>query len=322
MNDLVSIVVAAYNGSKTIQKCIDSILKQDYKNTEIIVINDGSTDNTKEVLKKYKDKIKLINQKNNGLAITRNVGLKEARGKYLLYVDQDDFIKEDLVSNCLAKIVKEKSDCVIFSYYEIYNSKNKKKYKTKLIDSNTPNRDNLWQYGYVWNKFYKKSIIDKYDLKFLDKIDITDDIIFNSTYFLKINKISFITEPLYYYNKFLYPTLSSDYKENYIEFIEMSINYKVNLVNNYNKDNELKKYLYLFLIRQYVTYNSRLKIKYKEKVSNIKNITNKFYYNFKDYKARKMWEHGYKILIKLKLYNTLYLINTIIYKINMFIKFY
>ena len=95
MNKLISIIINVYNGEKYIKKCLDSVINQTYKNLEILIINDGSTDKTLEICKKYKDeRIKIITTENQGLSFSRNVGIDNAGGEYLYFVDADDFIRE------------------------------------------------------------------------------------------------------------------------------------------------------------------------------------------------------------------------------------
>ena len=104
-----SIIVPVYNVEKYIKKCINSILNQTYKNYEIIIINDGSTDKSKKILESYKniDNIKIINQTNKGLSVARNIGIKNASGDYLLFVDSDDYIDNDLLENLNKNITDE-----------------------------------------------------------------------------------------------------------------------------------------------------------------------------------------------------------------------
>ena len=98
MKDLISVIINVYNGEKFIEKCLDSIVNQTYKNLEILIINDGSTDKTLKICKKNKDKrIKIINTKNMGLSLSRNVGIDNAKGEYLYFVDADDFIELDAI---------------------------------------------------------------------------------------------------------------------------------------------------------------------------------------------------------------------------------
>lgn len=94
----VSIIIPVYNGEKYIEKCLNSVLNQQYDEKEIIVINDGSTDKTEEVLKKYISKIKYFKKSNTGLSDTRNFGMDKATGDYIMFVDSDDYIEKDLLT--------------------------------------------------------------------------------------------------------------------------------------------------------------------------------------------------------------------------------
>ena len=93
-----SVIVPVYNTQEYLKRCIESVLNQTYKNYEIILINDGSTDNSLEILKKYESnsKVKIITQKNHGLSYTRNVGISHATGDYVILLDSDDFLEKDL----------------------------------------------------------------------------------------------------------------------------------------------------------------------------------------------------------------------------------
>lgn len=117
----VSIIIPAYNAQNTIQKAINSVLDQDFSKDdfEIIVINDGSTDNTSQVLEKYKSKIKIINQKNVGAVAAANVGFKKATGKYIIKLDSDDYFKNTILKK-MADVLdnKQNIDFVYCDYYE------------------------------------------------------------------------------------------------------------------------------------------------------------------------------------------------------------
>ena len=94
---MISIIIPVYNGEKTIDNIIKCLMKQTFKDIEIIVVNDGSTDNTLLVLKKWKSKIRVINQENKGVSSARNRGIKEARGEYLMFFDADDECKYEMI---------------------------------------------------------------------------------------------------------------------------------------------------------------------------------------------------------------------------------
>lgn len=121
-----SIIIPVYNVENYIRKCINSVLCQTYKNYEIIIVNDGSTDSTTDILKKeYKKKnIKLIDKENGGLSSARNTGLKYVKGKYIIFLDSDDWWEKDLLDN-LKKIIDETSpDIVCFKLQKYYEKEN------------------------------------------------------------------------------------------------------------------------------------------------------------------------------------------------------
>ena len=113
----ITIIVPVYNCEKTIEKCIDSILKQTYKNFELIVINDGSVDKTLEILQRYNDsRIKIINQLNKGTGFARNIGLKNATGEYICFIDGDDYIKPNFLYCSYELIRKHNANIVAYPY--------------------------------------------------------------------------------------------------------------------------------------------------------------------------------------------------------------
>ena len=125
--ELVSIIVPVYNGEKYIEKCIESINKQTYKEIEIIVINDGSTDKTKEILEEISMKQKnmtILNKKENkGTAICKNIGIQHSKGKYIFFVDSDDTITEDAINKMLNLLKKNNGDAIRTTYRFDYNGK-------------------------------------------------------------------------------------------------------------------------------------------------------------------------------------------------------
>jgi len=121
-NTLVSIVVPVYNVENYLQRCLDSIIGQTFQHIEIIVVNDGSTDTSLEILKHYaqrEPRITLIDQSNQGLSGARNSGIKTAQGEYILFVDSDDIIEPSLVEECLQLIKKEQSDIIVYGYKKV-----------------------------------------------------------------------------------------------------------------------------------------------------------------------------------------------------------
>ncbi|MGN1268872.1 MAG: glycosyltransferase family 2 protein [Candidatus Aphodocola sp.] len=113
-----SFIVPVYNTSKYLKKCLDSLVKQTFKDFEIIIVNDGSTDNSSNIISKYQDtykNIKVVNQKNEGLSMARNNGVKEANGEYLIFIDSDDYVEKNL----LKEVDKEIKDAEVLRYQVI-----------------------------------------------------------------------------------------------------------------------------------------------------------------------------------------------------------
>ncbi|WP_026493673.1 glycosyltransferase family 2 protein [Butyrivibrio sp. XPD2002] len=215
MNDLVSVVIPIYNSEKNLEKCLDSILSQTYKNLEIILINDGSTDSSSDICKKYADKdtrIKYIEKKNEGQSITRNRGIDESSGRYLYFMDSDDYVDSCFIEKALAELISNKADSAIFNYYHIYD--NGKPVKERdflegLYDLTTGNdRYNFfvkvflpYRCGFeVWNRIYDANIIKNNNLRFpIFKPVVGEDLCFNFLYFLCTGKIYVSNDRYYYY---------------------------------------------------------------------------------------------------------------------------
>lgn len=175
MKHKFSLIIPAYNVEKYIKKCLDSVLNQTYNNYEIIIINDGSTDNTSKILESYKSnkKIKIINQENKGLSNARNTGVSNAKGDYILFIDSDDFIEKELLE-ILNKTIKDE-DLVRFQI-RILDETNKiiKEYKEETFNNlngieafNKLSKYNLVELAVCYA--YKKDTFLKNNYKFEEK---------------------------------------------------------------------------------------------------------------------------------------------------------
>ena len=116
MNKLISIIMPVYNAEKYLNRSIESIMNQTYNNIEIILVNDGSTDNSLEICTSYQEKdnrIKLINQANKGVSFARNKGIDEATGDYIMFIDSDDYVEKNMIEDMVSKITEDDIDLVI-----------------------------------------------------------------------------------------------------------------------------------------------------------------------------------------------------------------
>lgn len=119
MNELVSVIIPLYNKEKYIKRCIDSLVKQTYKNLQIIIVDDGSTDNSTDIISQYKDeRIELIQKKNEGVSLTRNRGIESSKGKYIAFVDADDYVSKDYIYNLIQQYETKDIQLATSGYYQ------------------------------------------------------------------------------------------------------------------------------------------------------------------------------------------------------------
>lgn len=206
-NDLISIIVPVYNVENYIKDCINSIVRQSYKNIEIILIDDGSTDNSGKICDYYggKDKrIKVIHKKNEGVSVARNMGIEESKGKYITFVDSDDFIDESYVENLYAQCIYKNVDLSICGINDIFGEREIIKTSveySKILDSKEAMKELLNEKYYnsvIWAKMYKKNLFN--NVKFNKNMKIAEDL---DVLYRIIDKCNFInidtSKKLYYY---------------------------------------------------------------------------------------------------------------------------
>ncbi len=225
MNELVSVVIPAYNVEKYIGKCIECICRQSYKNIEIIIVNDGSKDNTQSVCEQLAaadSRVKVIAQENAGGSAARNRGMMEAKGKYLCFVDADDVINEAFVQNMVDNYEKYQAELSICGFEE--------KKEDTIINSTSGNiqimaqkdamekllREDSFK-GYVWNKLFNMEIIRQNKLQFDTTIKIWEDVLFVFEYLTFCKKVVYDPTPMYSY---MYIQNSISHSDNHLVGIE------------------------------------------------------------------------------------------------------
>jgi len=119
ISNLVSVVIPVYNSEKYLEECLDSVISQTYQNVEIIVVNDGSTDSSPDILKKYSDKVNVISQKNNGLASALNLGISKMKGNWLKWFSPDDVMYSYTIESLVDEAKKYSEDTIIYSNWNI-----------------------------------------------------------------------------------------------------------------------------------------------------------------------------------------------------------
>ena len=292
-NKKVSIIVPVYNVELYIEDCLNSLLNQTYSNYEIILINDGSTDNSIEICSKYSNKkIKIFNQNNKGVSIARNVGISLATGQYIMFVDADDMVSKNYIENLITSIEETNTDMVVCGYTkektELVHKKNSQEIKGEIINANTMLEnmmENNLQEGYLWNKIFKKSIINDNSLEFKEGVNVWEDLYFVIEYLSKSNKIFTINEKLYYYrtregSAVNRKETATDLvgKIKILELIMKNYNLIINSKNYYG----IKRMYITVLLKYLLQIKKNNKEFIKEKLSKVKKIKKDIKIGFKN----------------------------------------
>ena len=213
MTEKITVIVPVYNVENYLEKCLDSLINQTYKNLEIIVINDGSTDNSGEICQEYAQKdnrIVYIEKENGGQAEARNMGLDRMTGSYVTFVDSDDWVELDYVETLYKKITEYQADIAVGNYYSFNQTEGmycfyifgdsyyEKVYDNVSIFENLYESQDMKKFAFIfpWGKLYKASLLD--DLRF-DNGKLAEDAYLNQKIYLLAERIVYLNKGLYAY---------------------------------------------------------------------------------------------------------------------------
>lgn len=246
-----SIIMPVYNVEKYVEKSIRSILNQTYKNFELIVVNDGTKDNSMEIIRKIQkedSRVKVYSKKNGGVSSARNYGLKRATGDYVCFVDSDDYIYSYFLEKINKELITQKFDLIIFGYknknvdfkentlYENIVSENGKKFYKN--GKKALNFKNVSIIGFSWNKCFKRSVINDNNLLFDEKLLCGEDFIFCCNFIEKCNTINVLSSVLYCYIQRNRTTLSKIIYDDMLNF-DLMYSKKLKEVLLYLKNDEI-----------------------------------------------------------------------------------
>lgn len=230
----VSVIIPVYNVEKFIIRCVESVINQTYENIEIIIVDDGSTDNCPKLCDEsavQDNRIKVIHKENGGLTSARIAGLNSAVGEFILFVDSDDYIEKNMIELMVDEIEKNYCDLVMCSYFLdnkdgikpiSLNINGSFDEQSKIVSSYIETilscvRGKIKLPGFMWVRLFKREFIE--DSFFVSEREyFTEDDIFNIKYALKCNKISIIDVPLYHYC-FNENSLSNSYRKNKFDML-------------------------------------------------------------------------------------------------------
>ncbi len=211
MEIYISIIVPVYNVEKYLERCIESILEQTFKNFELVLINDGSTDNSGKICDEYANRdnrIRVIHKKNEGVSVARNIGIETAKGKYIMFVDSDDWLDIDMVEYLYNMINQSNYDISVCRYSLYKNGKVSNRIEKEEHIEIYNNNDDIMREFVSKNKFlfspvnklYKKSLFIENDIRFSNYIKYSEDALLNYHIFSNINKLIYSNMSKYNYN--------------------------------------------------------------------------------------------------------------------------
>lgn len=266
-NPFFSIIMPVYNTEKYLDKAIKSVLNQTFKSFEFILIDDWSIDKSYKICKKYADndsRIKLLkNDINLGVAKTRNKALNSISGKYLTFVDSDDYIENNLLKKAYKLLMNEKIDLLKYSCKEEYVNEDEQVIYSKIcqvensffkdkieIQNQIINMEKIPLFGYLWNSFYKIDIIKKNKIMFNENYTVNEDFAFNIDYVWYIKNLYCINFLGYHYMKRENNSLSTKKQDNYYILHMMKINLLLEMCNKFNNlTQENKEIIYWMYVR-------------------------------------------------------------------------
>ena len=223
----ISVIVPVFNTELYLEKCINSIVNQTYKNLEIILVNDGSTDESLSICQTYlklDKRVKVINKNGGGVSSARNAGLDNATGELVCFFDSDDFVEVNFIERLYVKLAD--NDICIGGYISDTYDANENLMESKnvlldidCIDNSFPLNDYSKLFALcmsLWNKLYNLKLIQEYNLRFDEEVSFGEDGLFNTDFFLLTNKISFLNYAGYHYIRRKRQSLSTKFYDDFL----------------------------------------------------------------------------------------------------------
>ena len=208
----VSVIVPVYNAQKYLRRCVDSILRQEYTDLELLLVDDGSTDGSGTICDGYAaqdSRVRVIHKENSGVSATRNLGMEEARGEYLQFVDSDDWITPDCTRLLVRTAQQSGCDMVVADFYRVVGER--LSHKGGIGDRGVLSREEYvahmmespanFYYGVLWNKLYRRDVVMDNELRMNPDIRLCEDFMFNLEYIRVARTFCALQVPVYYYVK-------------------------------------------------------------------------------------------------------------------------
>ena len=253
MKEKISVVVPIYNVENYLEKCLDCLLNQTLKDIRIICVNDGATDNSPEILKKYAEKdsrIEVVEKKNGGLSSARNAGLEKVKTEFVMFCDSDDYFSPKMCEKLLASIEKEKTDIaacgteIVYLAHDEMRESDRKYYRLEFHGKNYIDDEIMLKTDVsVWNKVFRTKTIKENNIEFPEGLNNEDFYFFNA-YMSVSSTISFVNQKLYNYVRRENSIMSANFQKDTLSLDHLLVAEK--LFDFYRKTGFLKVHTDLF----------------------------------------------------------------------------
>lgn len=314
MSKLVSVIIPVYNVEKYLKKCLNSVLKQTYNNCEIIIVNDGSLDNSQSIIENYAKKhkrIKYFIKSNGGLSDARNYGLSKAKGEYIAFLDSDDYFEKDMIETMIKYMEKENYDIVFCDINNVYENNNIKKVYCNYNLSSEMDKNYLMSAPMACNKIYKRNVFDN-DFMFKKGV-LYEDLELIPSLVIKTTKIGYVDKSLYNYYQRSGSIMKQKKFNPRTDDIFLVLDSMVERFKKYNKFEIYKNEIeYLFI--EHLLYSASLrfisfnKVR-KAKINIILTILKEKYPNWKNNKYYQKKSIKFKLVCNLVYYKQFSLLN-------------
>lgn len=311
----VSVIIPVYNVEEYIRKCLDSLVNQTLKDIEIIVVNDGSPDNSQEIIdeyvEKYPKKIKSFIKENGGQGSARNFGLEHATGEYIGYVDSDDYVDVNMYEKLYNNAKKNQSDISICGTYVVDGEKLIEELEPMIFSNKKKNA--FFGKKAVWNKIYKREMLIANKMEFRSKLWY-EDFDFSFKAISAATKVSYVNEPLYYYLIRPGSTMNNSNIHRNLEILQAFDQIKDIKGNKDIQEFLAIDHIYISTIVRIIKAKANWKYK-KETIEKIRTFFNANYPTYKENKYIKTLSKNRRIIFEL-LERKIYFIVALIFKIK------
>lgn len=240
---MFSIIIPAYNCVNTLDRCVNSIIRQVFNDYELLLVDDGSCDGTAEICDSFAaqdSRIRVFHKNNGGVSSARNMGLDNANGEWVLFLDSDDEFSEDSLlhyAQAIEGLDRNLPELILANMVYVHNDRSETVVYGENINSlEMMYKQRLW--GSVWNKLFSKVVIDKYHIRFDESIHLSEDYLFVAEYCSHVSELKYISAPCYYQYA---PEIS--YSDKYKEYISFSNNLRV-----YSRIKEVNPFCSRFMV--------------------------------------------------------------------------